>query len=139
MSQFTNSIKDVSRNYSKYDKWEQAQADKMAKKEWLVQNLDVPPDKVELTKERAKTVIRATEIMDNRSENNCENVEQVMGILSVVPAVGLVFAQMPASKFLEKQFNKNDKTIKKLKDELNKATNVEAKKGYSEKNLQCLK
>lgn len=118
MSQFTNTIKDVSKNYRKYDKWEQSQADKMAKKEWIVQNLDVPPDKVELTKERAKTVIRATEIMDNRSENNCENVEQVMGILSVVPAVGLVFAQMPASKFLEKQFNKNDKNIKKLKDEL---------------------
>lgn len=138
MSQFTNSIKDVSKNYSKYDKWEQAQADKMAKKEWLVQNLEVPPDKVELTKERAKSVIRATEIMDKRSENNCENVEQVMGILSVVPAVGLVFAQMPASKFLENQFNKNDKTIKKLKDELNKATNVEAEKNIKKKIFNAL-
>ena len=30
MSQFFNSVKDVSKNYSKYDKWEQEQADEKA-------------------------------------------------------------------------------------------------------------
>lgn len=109
MSQFTNSIKDVSRNYSKYDKWEQAQADKMAKKEWLVRNLDVPPDKVELTKIKAQAVIRATEMMDKRSENNCENVEQVMGIFSSIALLPILFGQFPAIKFLDKKMNKKNK------------------------------
>lgn len=109
MSQFTNSIKDVSKNYSRYDKWEQAQADKMAKKEWLVQNLDVPPDKVELTKKKAQAVIRATEMMDKRSENNCENVEQVMGIVGTALSVPIVLAPYPLTKILDERLNKKNK------------------------------
>ena len=49
MAQFINTIQDVGKNYKKYDKWEQARADKMAQKEYLVQNGAVPDDKIELT------------------------------------------------------------------------------------------
>lgn len=92
MSQFINSIKEVKKNYSKYDEWEIQQADEKAKKQYLAQTIDIPKDTVELTEAKAKTVIRAAELLDNRSENNCQNMEQLTGIASsfaiMVPAVG---------------------------------------------------
>ena len=60
MGQFINSINEVRKSYSPYDNWEQQQADERAKKEYLAQNLNIPEDKVELTRKRAETVIRAT-------------------------------------------------------------------------------
>ena len=147
MSQLTNTIQDVGKNYKKYDKWEQAQANKMAQKEYLVKNFDVPADKIELTQKRAQAVIRATEIMDTRSENNCENVEQAVGVLASVPSVCLVFAMDPARNILEKYFNKNSKDFKKAFGELEKSNPQKAKelqefltnsriKNFSRKNLK---
>lgn len=103
MGQFLNSINEVRKNYTKYDEWEQKQADERAKKEYLASSLEIPEDKLELTNKRAQTVIRATEIMDARSEDNCENMEQLTGILSPVPIFALTFAQMPLIKFTEKK------------------------------------
>ena len=100
MSQFLNSINEVKKNYSKYDDWEQKQADEKAQKLYLAKTLDIPKDKLELTEEKAKTVIRAAELLDNRSENNAENMEQLTGILSsiaiLIPAFGseLLLMQM---------------------------------------------
>ncbi len=127
MSQFTNTIQDVGRNYKKYDKWEQGQADKMAQKKYLAQNGAVTQDKLELTRKKAQAVIRATEIMDTRSENNCENVEQVVGIMAGVPTVGLAFAQIPATQAIEKHLNKKDKALQTLKENL-KTTPKESQK-----------
>lgn len=93
MGQFFNSIKEVGKNYKTFDKWEQAEADKTAKKEWLVQNIEVKPDKFEKVENQAKAVIRAAEIMDARSEDNCENMEQVMGFAAVVPGLTIPVAQ----------------------------------------------
>ena len=76
LSQFINSIKDVKNNYSKYDGWEQSQADDAAKREYLSKTLDMPKDKVELTEAKARNVVRAAEILDKKSEDNCENMEQ---------------------------------------------------------------
>ncbi len=100
MSQFLNSINEVKKNYSKYDDWEQKQADEKAQKLYIAKTLDIPKDKLELTEEKAKTVIRAAELLDNRSENNAENMEQLTGILSsiaiLIPAFGseLLLMQM---------------------------------------------
>ena len=71
MGQFFNSINEVRKNYNKYDAWEQKQADERAQKEYLAANIEIPEDKVELTNKKAQTVIRATEMMDARSEDNC--------------------------------------------------------------------
>lgn len=84
MSQFFDSVNNVRRDWKKYDAWEQEQANEKAKKEHLAKTLNLPKDKVELTKLKAETVVRATEIMDTRSENNSENAEQVTGIVSAV-------------------------------------------------------
>ena len=119
----------------------------MAQKEYLVKNFDVPADKIELTQKRAQAVIRATEIMDTRSENNCENVEQAVGVLASVPSVCLVFAMDPARNILEKYFNKNSKDFKKAFGELEKSNPQKAKelqefltnsriKNFSRKNLK---
>ena len=40
MGQFLNSINEVRKNYSKYDDWEQKQADERAKKKSLKINLN---------------------------------------------------------------------------------------------------
>lgn len=106
MGQFLNSINEVRKNYSKYDAWEQKQADERAQKEYLSSNLDIPKDKLELTQKRAETVVRATEIMDTRSEDNCENMEQLLSFASL-PLVFLAFAQTPIAKFISKKFNLN--------------------------------
>ncbi len=89
MGQFFESIKNVKNNYYKYDKWEQDQADERAQKEYLAQNLDIPEDKVELTAKKAKAVIRATEIMDRYSEDNCEDMEQATGIAAAIGLTGV--------------------------------------------------
>lgn len=81
MGQFLDSVREVKKNYKPYDNWEQAQADEKAKKIYLSKTLDVPKDKVELTTAKAKTVIRAAELLDKRSEDNCEDMELFTGIL----------------------------------------------------------
>lgn len=131
MGQFLNSINEVRKNYSKYDAWEQAQADERAKKEYLVQNIDIPQDKLELTQKRAEAVIRATEIMDARSEDNCENMEQYTSILTMIPILGLSFAQLPLLKYVDRKIG--EKYTKKLQ-EINKSWGTEE---YS-KNLDKL-
>lgn len=89
MGQFIDSIKAVKQNYSKYDDWEQKQADERAKKEYLAQTLDVPKDKVELTQRKAEAVIRATEILDRYSEDNCEDMEQATNMVAMLPLAGI--------------------------------------------------
>ncbi|MBQ7764069.1 hypothetical protein IJ384_01730 [bacterium] len=138
MSQFINTVKDVGRNYSKFDKWEQARADKMAQKEYLVKKGAVSEDKLELIQKKAQSVIRATEIMDTRSENNCENVEQVVGILAGLPAFGLIFAQNPIINFTKKYLNNHSKEIKNLKEILAKTTDTNTKREIQDKILKIL-
>lgn len=138
MSQFVNTIKDVGKNYKIYDGWEQARADRIAQKEYLVQNGAVSKDKLELTQKKAETVIRATEIMDTRSENNCENMEQVVGILATLPSVGIAFAQAPATIAIENLLNKNSKEIKNLKDSLIKANDNTTKSEIQKKISQAI-
>lgn len=119
MGQFLNSLNDVRKNYKKYDSWEQKQADERAKKEYLANNISIPNDKIELTKKRAETVIRATEIMDARSEDNCQNVEQLTGMISSIPTAGLLFLQNPLIKFFSNKFNsKTQAKIEEIKKEL---------------------
>lgn len=88
--QMIDSIRDVQTNYSKYDEWEKNQSDKKAKKEYLAQNNPLPKDEVELLKNKAKSIIRATEIMDKKSEDNAENSEMVTGLVSSVVLLGLL-------------------------------------------------
>ncbi len=121
MGQFLNSINDVRKNYSKYDKWEQHQADKRARKEYLAANIGVPQDKLELTQKKAETVIRASEIMDTRSEDNCQNMEQLTSMISVIPIFGLSFLQEPIIRLADKQLTANiRKKAANLENELNK-------------------
>ena len=119
MTQFFNTIKDVSKNYKSYDKWEQAQADKMAKKEYLANKMGISQDKLNETKEKAEVVIRATEIMDARSENNCENVEQVFGMVSGLPLVGVSLAELYSLPCIDKVLKSRIQTkIDKLTKEI---------------------
>ena len=119
MGQFLNSINEVRKNYHKYDTWEQKQADRRAQKEYLSHNLEIPQDKLYLTQKRAETVIRATEIMDARSEDNCQNMEQLTGMISVIPILGLTFMQEPIIRFADKQLTSNlKKRVQNLELEL---------------------
>lgn len=85
MSQFTDSVKAVKQNYSRYDQWEQRQADQRAKKLYLAETVNIPQDKLDLVSKKAQAVIRATEIMDRYSEDNCEDMELATGIASIFP------------------------------------------------------
>lgn len=109
MGQFLNSINEVRKNYTKYDGWEQTQADERAKKEYLTQTLDIPQDKVELTENKAKAVIRATEILDKRSEDNCENMEQFTGMVTGIPmAIGAMALPPAFEQYFKHKIKKLD-------------------------------
>lgn len=120
MGQFINSVNEVRKNYSKYDAWEQLQADERDKKEYLATNLEIPKDKLELTKNKAEAVIRATEMMDARSEDNCQNMEMFTGLVSMVPAFGISMSALPLTNYAQRKARTkiNDK-IDKLYKEVN--------------------
>lgn len=91
MSQFLTSLKEVKKNYKPYDQWEQQQADDVAKRAYLSKILDLPPDEVELTREKAQTVFRASDMMDKRSEDNCANMEQTTGLVGLAALAPFMF------------------------------------------------
>lgn len=98
MGQFINSVREVKNNYNIYDKWEQQQADEKAQKAYLAKTLELPKDKVELTEAKAKTVIRAAEMLDNRSENNCEDMEMFSSTMSIFALLPLTFLPLLGMK-----------------------------------------
>lgn len=89
MVQFFDSLKEIKRNWQPYNTWEQAQADDSAKREYLSKTLDMPKDKVKLTEKKAKIVVRASEMLDARSEDNCENEEMRMGFYGLLALAGI--------------------------------------------------
>lgn len=114
MGQFFNTINDVRQNYKKYDDWDQAQADERAQKEYIAKNFGVPQDKLDLAKKRTEAVIRATEILDGRSEDNCENMEQAtqtIATFAMLPLALLQFLPIPIQDYLNKKASKLSKEI----------------------------
>lgn len=109
VSQFIDSIKEVKRNWKTYDAWEQNQADDAAKREYLSKKLELPTDKVALTREKTKIVLRASDMLDKRSENNCEDTERTMTTISLATAIPLFF--LPS--FLAKS-KMSPKTIERI-------------------------
>lgn len=101
MTQFFDSIRDIKNNYGKYDQWEQEQADKNAQKNYLHQK--APLDKFEAKKleDKAKTVIRAAELMDKRSEDNAENMEQKTGIIAATISTLAMFGASITTSLLQ--------------------------------------
>ncbi len=99
--QFINTIRDVKSNYSTYDEWEQKQADLRVKKAYLAKNIQIPQDKAELLEAKAKTVIRATEMLDKRSENNAEQTEMTTGLLltGILGAFSLALSSLNTRNF----------------------------------------
>jgi len=111
LSQFINSIKEVKNNYKTYDEWEKNQSDDAAKKEYLSKTVEMPNDKVELTTTKAKIVARASELLDKRSEDNCQNMERTTGLvaLAVLAPVmaGFQILQMKMLKSGSKKISSN--------------------------------
>lgn len=113
MSQFIDSIKEVKRNWKTYDAWEQNQADDAAQRKYLSDKLELPTDKVALTREKTKIVLRASDMLDKRSENNCEDTERAtgyIGMAAVMPMAVLlsILSFKHKMKNPQKIFNKYD-------------------------------
>lgn len=107
MSQFLDSIKDVKKNYKKYDNWEQNQADDVAKRRYLSKKLELPKDKVELTRSKAQAVFRASDLLDKRSEDNCANMEQLTGMITMAT----MFPIAGAFSYYQLNLAKKNKTV----------------------------
>ena len=119
MGQFLDSVNDVRKNYSKYDIWEQEQADERARKEYLAAKLEIPQDKLELARKKAETVVRATEVMDARSEDNCQDMEQFTELVAIAPILAISIADTPMVIWAEKTLKTNTKKkIDKLQTEI---------------------
>ena len=137
MGQFFDSIKNVKNNYYKYDQWEQAQADERARKEYLAKTLELPEDQVELTSKKAETVIRATEIMDRYSEDNCEDMEQATGIAAAVTIMAGSLAGQAATNHIHKSVT--DKITNKINAVKQKLSDHSLPKEIKEAQLNELK
>ena len=137
MGQFFDSIKNVKNNYYKYDQWEQAQADERARKEYLAQTLELPEDQVELTSKKAETVIRATEILDRYSEDNCEDMEQATGIAAAVTIMAGSLAGQAATNHIHKSVT--DKITNKINAVKQKLSDHSLPKEIKEAQLNELK
>ena len=123
MGQFFDSIRAVKQNYTKYDDWEQLQADERAKKEYLSKNLEIPQDKVELTRSKAQTIIRATEIMDKYSEDNCEDMEQATGLAAALPlAIIPMGGQLGTNHIMSKKVENIRQKVQELNHQLHTST-----------------
>lgn len=103
MSQLINSIKEVKNNYKIYDEWEQKQADDVAKREYLAKNLDLPQDKVALTEAKARAVIRATDLLDHRSDDNCDKMSQMTSLFTALALLPVVITPIIIKKIMEKK------------------------------------
>lgn len=103
LSQFINSIKDVKNNYKRYDEWEQKQADDVAKKEYLSKTIDLPMDKVEITEAKARAVIRATDLLDHRSEDNCDKMSRITDMMTALALLPIAITPLIMNKILEKK------------------------------------
>lgn len=106
MSQFWNSIREVKKNYKTYDAWEQDQADDAARREYLSKTVDIPKDRAELTKQKAKVVLRAADLMDKRSEDNAQNMERTFNIVTL----GVIFSISPLFQLIKKSIPKIKET-----------------------------
>lgn len=112
MSQLVDSIKAVKKNYKIYDAWEQNQEDDVAKRRYLSSKLDLPKDKVELTRAKAQTVFRTSDMMDKRSEDNCANMEQKTSLISSPVMMGA----MAIPYFIAALLSKKSKSPNKVQN-----------------------
>lgn len=93
MGDYIATLKDVKSNMKPYEVWEKDQTRRSRAKEYLAQTKPLPPDKAEFLAKKAKAIIRASEIQDSRSENNCEDMEAATE--AVTAGVAAVFAFLP--------------------------------------------
>lgn len=121
MLQFLDSIISVKNNYKKYDTWEQDQEDDIAKRKYLAEKLDLPKDKVALTKQKAEAVFRASDILDRHSEDNAQNSERSFGLLQIAILTPIaVLTLFPLAK-MHKNFQKK---INEIPGELRKKGHI---------------
>lgn len=103
LSQLINSIKEVKNNYKRYDEWEQKQADDVAKREYLSKTLELPEDKVALTEAKARAVIRATDLLDHRSDDNCGKMSQMTSLVTALALLPVVITPIIIDKIMTKK------------------------------------
>lgn len=111
MSQFINSIREVKKNYKSYDGWEQSQLDDAAKRDYLSKNTSITPEASNLNKSKTEVVLRAADILDKRSEDNCENMERSIGIISLLVLTPLTFLPALLMKKIPKLAKSNNANI----------------------------
>ena len=104
MSQFFNSISDVAKNYKGYDNWEQQQDNIAAQKQYLIKQKPLDKFEKEALEKKAKTIVRVSEIMDTRSEDNAQDVELLTQAAAGVGTAGLMMlSQFGLMKYFEKK------------------------------------
>ena len=100
MSQFFNSISDVAKNYKPYEKWEQNQNDIQERKKHLIKQKPLSQTEKDELHKKAANIVRVSEIMDTRSEDNAQDMEMVTQTVSGLAATGIALATTAGSAIL---------------------------------------
>ena len=116
MGQFFNSIKDISKNYKVYDDWEQQQDDILARKSYLIKQKPLDKFEKEALEKKAANVVRVSEIMDARSEDNAQNMEFLTQTAAGIGTAGVIsLSQIGLLKYFDKKMrNVTDKSVEKM-------------------------
>ena len=109
MSQFFNSISDVAKNYKPYEVWEQKQDDIIEKKKYLAKKNPLSKIEKDELHKKAANIVRVSEMMDTRSEDNAQDMEMVTQSVAGVGAAAVGAVTGLGSVSLLKKLEKSGK------------------------------
>lgn len=113
MSQFFNSISDIAKNYKPYEKWEQNQSDIQERKKYLIKQKPLSKTEKDELHKKAANIVRVSEIMDTRSEDNAQDMEMLTQTVAGTAGVGIGLATTVGSAFLLRKLAKLGKVTER--------------------------
>lgn len=115
--EFLNSLKQVSKNWGPYQKWEKEQDDKDYQRQALAKKVKSSPEELEQASQYGRTIIEAVNTMDQYSVNKAEDVElaslNLVGLANTVSAFAGIGLTAALFKFVKlEKIIKNPKRAK---------------------------
>ncbi|MEI7475470.1 MAG: hypothetical protein WCK67_11910 [bacterium] len=99
--QIINTLRTVAKDAPKYNKWEEEQRDKDAKRAYLVNNRPISQGDLTNADKFGKTIINAINIMDGKSEESATKTETATGTLV---SIGMQAFTLPLAVLMLKGF-----------------------------------
>jgi hypothetical protein len=105
-----SSIDNFKSQWANYKKWDQEWNEKEAKRKALYSRVDVPQPDLVHAKKLSRTIENAVEVVDENTENACNNIDSIINPLSIAAsAVAIVGGALDFSRKFENWQNAKEK------------------------------